>query len=163
MNAPLRVAILTVSDGCAAGTRHDQSGDDLAAWVAERGFDAAGRAVVPDDAAAITSQLIRWADADVADVILTTGGTGFTVRDVTPEATRAALEREAPGIVEAIRAEARERVPAAMLSRGVAGIRRRTLVVNLPGSPRGAQDGARVIAPVLEHAAELLRGEATSH
>ncbi|HVX87997.1 MAG TPA: MogA/MoaB family molybdenum cofactor biosynthesis protein, partial [Gemmatimonadales bacterium] len=128
------LAILTISDAGAKGERADGSGDAIASWAAGQGVAVAARALVPDDTGAIAGQLIAWADAGVADVILTTGGTGLTARDVTPEATRAVLEREAPGIAEALRMSAYPGFPRAALSRGVAGTRGRALIVNLPGS-----------------------------
>ena len=136
----VRIGILTASDRCAEGTRPDSSGDAIAAWAETHGFQVYGRIVLPDDQQRLASQLSRWADGGEVDVIVTTGGTGLTSRDVTPEATRAVIEREAPGIAEAIRAEALVRVPRAMLSRGVAGTRGHTLIVNLPGSPGGVRD-----------------------
>jgi molybdenum cofactor synthesis domain-containing protein len=159
---PLRVAILTVSDAGSRGARADGSGDALEAWARGRGYEIAERALVPDEAAQISSTLARWADADRADLVLTTGGTGLAPRDVTPEATRAVLEREAPGIPEAMRAAALARFPRAALARGVAGVRGRTLVVNLPGSPGGVRDGLAVLEAIVEHAVDVTRGR-TAH
>src|SRR5690554_1924001 len=127
-------------------------------WAAARGMVVAGRTVVPDDAGRIAQALLEWTDPPAADVILTTGGTGFTARDVTPEATRSVLEREAPGIAEAIRARGAAATPYAWLSRGVAGLRSRTLIVNLPGGAGGVQDALDVLEPILGHAVQLLRG-----
>ena len=152
----MNAAVLTVSDGVHEGTREDRSGDTLAALLAAAGFVVARR-VVPDDAPTITAALVDL--AQVAAVVLTTGGTGFAPRDVTPEATRVAIEREAPGIAEAIRADALTRTPHALLSRGVAGLRGATLVVNLPGSPGGCRDGFAVLAPALVHGVELASGD----
>ena len=152
----MNAAVLTVSDGVHEGTREDRSGDALAELLAAAGFVVARR-VVPDDAPTITAALLDLA-RDAA-VVLTTGGTGFAPRDVTPEATRVVIEREAPGIAEAIRADALTRTPHALLSRGVAGLRGATLVVNLPGSPGGCRDGFAVLAPALVHGAELAAGD----
>lgn len=149
-------AVLTVSDGVHEGTREDRSGDTLAELLVATGFGVVRR-VVPDDAATITAAIEELSEDAV--VVLTTGGTGFAPRDVTPEATRGAIEREAPGIAEAIRADALARTPHALLSRGVAGLRGATLVVNLPGSPGGCRDGFAVLAPALLHGVELASGD----
>lgn len=121
------------------------------------------RSVVPDDSGPIAGKLARWADSGEVDVILTTGGTGLTARDVTPEATSSVLERHAPGIAEALRARSATKVPRAWLSRAVAGTRGRTLIVNLPGSSGGVQDGLTVLDDLLDHAVALVRGEPTDH
>jgi molybdopterin adenylyltransferase len=157
----IRVSILTVSDGVAAGTREDRSGRAIADWVAGRGYQLQAHTVVADRTDRIAAQLVHWADAGAVDVVITTGGTGFTERDVTPEATRAVITREAPGLAEALRVQGAAATPYAWLSRGVAGIRGRTLIVNLPGSTSGVQDGLKTLTPLLEHAVQLLRGEST--
>ena len=153
----LRFGILTVSDRSSRGERPDLSGPALADVVRARGWTASLLDVVPDDRAQIASTLTGWCARADLDVILTTGGTGFAPRDVTPEATRSVVEREAPGLAEAIRAESLRVTKHAMLSRAVAGIRGRTLILNLPGSPKGAVESLQVVADVLEHAVKLLR------
>jgi molybdenum cofactor synthesis domain-containing protein len=159
----IRVAILTVSDAGSRGEREDRSGPAVAAWAERRGWQITERAMVPDEAAAISAILRGWADGDLADLVITTGGTGLTRRDVTPEATRAVLERDAPGIPEAMRAAVLREFPRAALSRAVAGTRARTLIINLPGSPGGVRDGLAVLDDIVEHAVELLRGDRTEH
>ncbi len=163
MPSPIRVAVLTVSDLGAAGAREDVSGDALVAWAGERGFEVTAREIVADESDRIAGFLSRWADDGVADLILTTGGTGLGPRDVTPEATRAVLDREAPGIVEAVRARGHASFPRSVLSRAVAGTRAAALIVNLPGSPGGVKDGISVLDPLMEHIGQLLRGERTDH
>jgi molybdopterin adenylyltransferase len=160
---PIRLAILTISDAGSRGERSDSSGDLIASWAKERGYTLADRALVPDETARVASQLAAWCDNDTVDLILTTGGTGLTDRDVTPEATRAILQKEAPGIAEALRMSAFPRFPRAALSRGLAGVRARTLIVNLPGSPGGVRDGLDVLAILVEHAVQLVRGVRTEH
>ncbi|MGI8862561.1 MAG: MogA/MoaB family molybdenum cofactor biosynthesis protein [Gaiellaceae bacterium] len=153
--------MLTVSDGVHAGERDDASGAVLEELLGGEEFDVVRR-VVPDDPDRIASAIVELASE--ALLILTTGGTGFAPRDVTPEATRTVLDREAPGIAEAIRADALARTPHALLSRGVAGLRGETLIVNLPGSPGGCRDGFAVIRPALRHGLELAAGDkATPH
>ncbi|MFL5931197.1 MAG: molybdenum cofactor biosynthesis protein B [Gaiellaceae bacterium] len=156
----MKAAVLTISDGVAAGEREDRSGDLLAGLLDADGYDVERR-VVADDRAAITAALGELADG--VALVLTTGGTGLGPRDVTPEATAEALDRPAPGIAEAIRADAVARTPHGLLSRGMAGVRGTTLVVNLPGSTGGCRDGYAVIRPALEHAVSLLAGTDTAH
>lgn len=156
----MRAAVLTVSDGVAEGTREDESGELLARLLGEEGYEVE-RKVVPDDRDAIAEAIAELAEE--ASVVLTTGGTGLGPRDVTPEATAEVLERSAPGIAEALRADSLAKTPHALLSRGVAGVRGRSLVVNLPGSPGGARDGFEVLRPALGHAVSLLAGEPTAH
>lgn len=158
---PIRIAILTCSDGVMAGTRTDRSGDAIAAWAERANHRVVHRAVVPDRSELIAAALARLADGDDVDMILTTGGTGLTLRDVTPEATRAVLERDAPGIAEAIRQHGAHTTPYTWLSRGVAGTRGRTLIVNLPGSQGGVRDGLAVLETIAPHAVQLLRGTDT--
>jgi molybdopterin adenylyltransferase len=155
----MKAAVLTVSDGVTSGVRDDASGDVLEELLADEGFEVIRR-VVPDEEGAITAAIEQLAAE--TSLVLTTGGTGFAPRDVTPEATRPVLEREAPGIAEAIRADALARTPHALLSRGLAGLRGSALVVNLPGSTGGCRDGFAVLRPALRHGLELAAGEVAS-
>ena len=159
----MRVAVLTISDAGARGERADSSGDAIVAWAAERGYTLAGRTLVADDSVAIVRQLLAWCDGDAADLVLTTGGTGLSPRDNTPEATRAVLERDAVGIAERLRVACLESFPRAALSRGVAGSRHRTLIVNLPGSPGGVRDALHALVPIVDHAVSIVRGDKTDH
>jgi len=153
----VRVAVLTVSTSASQGRREDRSGSALAQALAATGAEVVSRAVVADDQAAIEAVLRRWVDEGVA-VILTTGGTGLTPDDVTPEATRAVIEREAPGFAEALRAEALRHTPMGLLSRGVAGLAGRSLIVNFPGNPQAIEETFGVLAGTLGHVAATLAG-----
>jgi molybdopterin adenylyltransferase len=159
----MRIAILTVSDACSRGERADTSGDAIARWAELRGDPVAARECIPDENEQIVRRLLEWCDGDRADLVLTTGGTGLSPRDVTPEATRVVLERESPGIAERLRVIAMDKFPRAALSRGVAGVRHRTLIVNLPGSPGGVSDALKALDPIVNHAVAILRGAATDH
>ena len=159
----IRLGILTVSDAGARGERMDGSGDAIAAWAGGKGHAVVERALVADETAAIAATLVRWADGGNVDLILTTGGTGLTVRDVTPEATRAVLDKEAPGIAEALRHAVYPRFHRAALSRGVSGVRGRALIVNLPGSTGGVRDGLAVLDDLVEHAVALIKGSGVDH
>jgi molybdenum cofactor synthesis domain-containing protein len=161
--ALLRIAILTISDAGYRGERRDTSGDAVAAWAEGRGDTVVDRALVPDDTVEIVRRVMTWCDGDQADLVLTTGGTGLSPRDVTPEATMSLLDRQAPGISERIRVMEIERFPRAALSRGVAGVRGRTLIVNLPGSTSGVRDALAALDPIAAHACDIVRGRATDH
>jgi len=158
----IRFGILTLSDRAARGERADASGPALTRLIQAENWSVIKEALLPDDEAAIRELLIEWSDRGEVDVILTTGGTGFAPRDVTPEATRAVIEREAPGLAEAMRVASLKITPHAMLSRIVTGIRKQTLLINLPGSPKGAVENLQVVIPVLPHAVQLLRDDPAS-
>jgi len=153
-----KFAVLTVSDKGAAGERVDRSGPEIVKILEEKGFQCAAREIVPDEQDRIADRLRRLADTGAVDLIVTTGGTGLAPRDVTPEATRAVIDREAPGFAEAMRAEGLRITPHAMLSRAVCGVRGRTLIINLPGSVKAVREGLAVILPALPHAMEILTG-----
>ena len=159
----MRVAVLTVSDAASRGERLDTSGDAIVGWAEARGAQVVDRTLVPDESNQIVPVLLSWCDGDVADLVLTTGGTGLSPRDITPEATRAVIEREAPGIAERLRVTSIERFPRSALSRGLAGVRNRSLVVNLPGSPGGVRDALAALDPIIDHAVEIVRGTPTDH
>jgi molybdenum cofactor synthesis domain-containing protein len=159
----MRIAVLTISDGVHGGSREDLSGEVLAGRAAAAGHEVVWRGVLPDEREQIAARLAQLCDEDAADVVVSTGGTGFAPRDVTPEAARATLERLSPGIDEALRADALRHTPHGALSRGVSGTRSRTIVVTLPGSPRACEEGWAVLEPILEHAVRLLRSEPTTH
>lgn len=152
----MRIAILTVSDRSWRGERPDASGPALVEAVLAQGWQVAQTLILPDEVDQLATQIAQWADSGTVDIILTTGGTGFSQRDVTPEATAAVIHRSAPGLAEAMRQASMKVTPHAMLSRAMAGIRGRTLIINLPGNPRGAVENLAVIVPVLPHAVQLL-------
>jgi molybdopterin adenylyltransferase len=153
---PIAAAVVTVSDSGFAGTREDTSGDVLEELLRELGAVSVERRLVPDEAETIAAQLRDLADGTAVNLVLTTGGTGFTSRDVTPEATLSVIEREAPGIAEAMRFVSLQKTPRAMLSRGVSGLRGRTLIVNMPGSPRACREQFEIIREALPHGIEKL-------
>lgn len=164
MSQSLRAAVVTISTSKARGEGEDESGERLAELAEQRfGAEIAGRDLIPDDRARIEERLRHWADEEGCELVLTTGGTGFSPTDVTPEATRAVLEREAPGLAEAMRAASRPHTTHWMLSRAVAGIRGTTLIVNFPGSPKSIEQAGAAIAAALPHAVDLLRERPTSH
>lgn len=154
------VGILTISDRSHRGVREDASGPALKDCVAGLDAKVVRYDIVPDEKELIMEKLVQWADQDGLDLILTTGGTGLAPRDVTPEATAAVLDRPAPGFTDAIRAATQSKTPHAMLSRAISGVRRRSLIINMPGSPRAVREAMEVITPALPHAIETLRGEA---
>ena len=162
----IRFGILTLSDRSSRNERADVSGPALADLILAQNWSITKQAILPDDESAIRAILTEWADSGNFDIILTTGGTGFAPRDITPEATKAVIQRDAPGLTEIMRSESLKKTSHAMLSRAVAGIRGRTLIVNLPGSPKGAVENLQTIMPVLPHAVQLLRddpGSESSH
>ena len=159
MPTQIRGAVITVSDACSRGERHDASGEVLVQLLREIGAEIVVTKIVSDDLEPLTDLLRDTADRADVNLIITTGGTGLAPRDNTPEATRAVIEREAPGLAEAMRIETLKQTPMAMISRGVCGIRSATLILNLPGSPKGVRESFAIIAPVLKHAISLLAGQ----
>ena len=160
---PLRIGILTVSDACSRGEREDRSGAAIEEWCSLEGHEVTFRATVPDLTEKIVPLLLRWADGGEVDVVFTTGGTGFGPRDVTPEATRAVVERVAEGLAQAVLRRGESATPFAALSRGVMGARGEVYVANPPGSPGGVRDGLQVLGPLVRHLSGLLRGVQTDH
>ncbi len=158
---PIRLAILTVSDAGSRQEREDTSGEAIRAWSERMGHVLVEQAITPDDLPRIREHLTSMADGGTIDLIITTGGTGFTERDVTPEATSAVIQKPAPGVAEALRSAGAAATPMAWLSRGVAGIRARTLIVNLPGSEKAVREGLAVLDTFVQHAVQLLRGNDT--
>ena len=160
---PIRASVVTVSDKGYAGQREDASGPLLADLLREMGAEIVSQTIVPDEQTTIERTLIALADEVQVDLVVTTGGTGPAPRDVTPEATQAIIGREMPGLAEALRFEGYRKTPLAVISRGVAGIRGRTLIVNLPGSPRAVREGMETLVPILPHAVKMIRGKDTEH
>lgn len=158
----MNIAIITISDSAAAGRRADTSGDSIAEWAVLHNYSIAQRTTVADDSVDIVRALLSACDGGACDLVMTTGGTGLGARDVTPEATRAVVETEAQGIAERMRGHA-TRFPQSVLSRGIAGVRGRTLIINLPGSPGGVRDGLAALDPIIDHACEILSGTVTEH
>jgi len=159
----IRAAVVTVSDKGFAGEREDVSGPELAGLARQMGADVIRQCVVPDEREEIVRQLVALSDQMEVDLVLTTGGTGVTPRDVTPEATRAVIEREIPGLAEVLRFEGYRQTPLAVISRGVAGTRGRTLIVNLPGNPKAVREGMETLTEILPHTIQMMRGEHTEH
>jgi molybdenum cofactor synthesis domain-containing protein len=160
---PFSAAILTVSDKGAAGQREDTSGAAIRELLTSIGVEVARYEIVADEQDVVAARLREWADGGTVQLIVTTGGSGLGPRDVTPEATKAVLEYEVPGIAEAMRAEGLRHTPMSMISRALAGVRSRVLIINLPGSPKGVRENLSVVLPVLQHALELLAGERSEH
>jgi molybdopterin adenylyltransferase len=159
---PIRIGIVTVSDRASHGEYPDESGPALVTTVSQYGWQIVRTVILPDEIDQLVNMLTEWADRGDLDVILTTGGTGFSPRDITPEATQAVIQRFTPGLAEAMRSASLAITPHAMLSRAISGIRSRTLIINLPGSPKGAVENLAVLLPVLPHAIQLLREDPSS-
>lgn len=158
----IRFGILTLSDRSSRGEREDASGPALAQLIRAENWSVTKQHILPDEESAIRATLTEWADSREFDIILTTGSTGFSARDVAPEATRAVIQRDAPGLAETMRSQSLKKTPHAMLSRAIAGIRGQTLIINLPGSPKGAVENLQIITPVLLHAVQLLKDDPSS-
>jgi molybdopterin adenylyltransferase len=159
----LKTGILTISDKGSRGQREDKSGDVIKELLSNIKSDVVGYEIIPDEREMISRKLSEWADTDTMDLILTTGGTGLSSRDVTPEATLSILDKNVPGITEAMRVKTLEKTPMAMLSRAVAGIRRKCLIINLPGSPKAVRECLEAVLPAIPHAIEIIKGEVTEH
>jgi len=159
VSTQIRAVVITISDACSLGERKDESGEALVELLIESGAEIVAREILSDDLEPLTQRLISFADQAEVNLIITTGGTGFGPRDNTPEATRKAIERDAPGLAEAMRADSMKHTPMGMISRGVCGIRGNTLIVNLPGSPKAVRESFAVIKPVLPHVVDLLAGK----
>ncbi|MFQ6092260.1 MAG: molybdenum cofactor biosynthesis protein B [bacterium] len=156
----MRVGVITISDSRARGEREDRSGEKIKTIVRRIGAEVAAYTAIPDESKEVQAELVRMVDEVKVDLIITTGGTGLSSRDVTPEATLRVIDKEVPGLVEAMRAESFKKTPHALLSRAVAGIRRQSLIINLPGSPKAVEECLSLILPTLPHAVEVLKGEA---
>ena len=159
MASTIHAVVITASDACARGEREDKSGESLVELLTEMGAHIVAKEILTDDLELLADKLRAYADRPDVNLIITTGGTGFSLRDNTPEATQRIIEREAPGLAEAMRIETLKNTPMAMISRGVSGIRSGTLIINLPGSPKAVRESFAVIKPVLNHAIDLLAGE----
>lgn len=159
----IRAAVITMSDKGYAGEREDVSGPVLADLTEAMGAQVVHREIVPDEEEAIAELLMKLADEERVDLVLTTGGTGVTPRDVTPEATSTIIERQVPGLAEVLRFEGYRQTPLAVISRGIAGIRGRTLIVNLPGNPKAVREGMETLTPILPHTIQMIRGQHTEH
>ena len=159
----IKAAVVTVSDKGYTGQREDVSGPELADLARQMGAEVVRRSIVPDEREEIIRQLVCLADEMEVDLVLTTGGTGVTPRDVTPEATRAVIEREIPGLAEVLRFEGYQKTPLAVISRGIVGTRGRTLIVNLPGNPKAVREGMETLEEILPHTLQMIRGEHTEH
>lgn len=157
------VGILTISDKASRGEREDTSGPEIRSMVARLGANVVAYTIIPDEQAIIEATLVDWVDEQHIDLILTTGGTGVGPRDVTPEATRSVIEKELPGMAEAMRLEGLKKTPNAMLSRALAGVRRESLIINLPGSPKAVRENLEAVLPAIPHAIDIIKGNVTEH